>query len=128
MAEPAGELVRETLAGAELVVASDLTLVECDRALVRGAATGVLVEIEAARRRARLEAAAARWVVLRLARETIERARRPLPAEPLRTLDALHLASALMARAAVPGLALLSLDERVRASGQGLGFGLLPAR
>jgi hypothetical protein len=44
----------------------------------------------------------------------------------LRTLDALHLASALAARAAVPGLAMLSLDGRVRRSATELGFDVVP--
>jgi hypothetical protein len=41
-------------------------------------------------------------------------------------LDALHLASALTARAAVAGLKVLSLDDRLRASADKLGLPLLP--
>jgi hypothetical protein len=41
-------------------------------------------------------------------------------------LDAIHLASALVLRQALPDLALLSTDERVRANGAQLGFPLLP--
>ena len=47
--------------------------------------------------------------------------------EPLRTLDALHLASALSARSSAPGLVFLTLDERLRKNAKLLGFGLLPA-
>lgn len=86
-----------------------------------------LSEEEAAERRRRLDAAAAHWQILRLDDVELERARLPFPAEPLRALDALHLASALLGSAAVRGLALLSLDERVRASAAALGFELLPA-
>ena len=39
----------------------------------------------------------------------------------------LHLASALVALAALPGLALLTLDAAVGAAGRGLGFTVLPA-
>lgn len=127
LGEPAGEAVRRCLAEAERIVASDLTLVECDRALVRAERAGTIAEAGAADRRAHLAAAAAHWDLLRLEAEPLERARRPFPEEPLRTLDALHLASALTARGALPGLALLSLDDRVRRSGRGLGFDLLPA-
>jgi hypothetical protein len=56
----------------------------------------------------------------------VERARRPFPREPLRALDALHLASALLARATLPDLALLSLDRRIRASGAALGLTIVP--
>ena len=65
--------------------------------------------------------------LLRVSSEIVERARQPFPAEPIRTLDAIHLASALTARAGVAGLELLSLDDRVRRAGQQLGFRLQPA-
>ena len=119
--------VRRHLAAAKLIVASDLTLIECDRVLARSLELGELTEAEAADRHAHLAMAAAHWHVLRIAPEVVERSRRPFPAEPIRTLDAIHLASALLARTAVAGLKLLSLDEQVRRSGTGLGFELLPA-
>lgn len=127
LGEPAGDRVRQALAGAELIVASDLTLVECDRVLIKARSSGDLSEARAADLRARLNAAATHWNLLRVDPEVVERARRPFPGEPIRTLDALHLASALVARAAVAGLALLSLDVRIRASGQQLGLTVLPA-
>ncbi len=119
--------VRDALSSAETVVASDLTIVECDRVLVRGTCLGRWSEAAAAARAAELGQMAARWVVMRLDTEILERARRAFPGEPLRTLDALHLASALVALRTLPGLGLLSLDERVRRSGRQLGLTLLPA-
>ncbi len=124
--EPAAEAVQGVFCAAEMVIASDLTLIECDRALLRAGATRQVSEIEVARRRGLLESVAGHWNLLRLGRDIVERARRPFPGEPLRTLDALHVASALAARSAVPGLALLSLDQRVRGSAAELGFRLLP--
>jgi predicted nucleic acid-binding protein len=126
LGEAPAEAMRSALLGAELIVASQLTLVECDRALVRAAADRRVTETAAADRRSLLSAIAAHWNLLRLGDEIIERARQPFPAEPLRALDALHLASALAGRAVVPGLSILSLDARVRESGRGLGFAVLP--
>jgi predicted nucleic acid-binding protein len=123
--EDAAPQVRQELADANLVIASDLTLIECDRVILRAAALAELTEAEAADRRAHLATAAAHWHVLRIAPEVVDRARLPFPGEPLRTLDAIHLASVLVARSAVAGLALLSLDERIRAAAARLG---LPAR
>lgn len=120
------ELVAETLAQAELVVASDLTVIECDRVLIRAVALDALHESDAVDRQARLNAASERWTLLALDEEIIERARRPFPAEPVRTLDAIHLASALTARRAVADLAMLSLDGRVRQAAGRLGFRLVP--
>ena len=127
LGEPAGAVVREAFAAAAVVVASDLTLVECDRVLIRAAVTREIPETEAARRRALLEKTAAHWHLLRVDRDVVERTRRSFPGEPLRTLDALHVSSALTARQALPGLALLSLDQKVRESAAGLGFRVLPA-
>lgn len=128
LGEEAGETVRVALEQAELIMASDLTLVECDRVLIRAVAMGEISETAAADRRAHLNAAATHWNVWRISGEIVERARRPFPKEPIRTLDAIHLASALAARSAVPGVELLSLDERIRRSGEQLGFLLQPKK
>lgn len=101
-------------------------MVECHRALIRAASPGALTEAQAADRRAHLAQAATGWHLLRIGPEVAERARQPFPFEPLRTLDALHLASALLARSSVPGLALLALDQRVRRNARELGFSVLP--
>jgi predicted nucleic acid-binding protein len=125
--EPSGMLVREFLAKEELILSSDLTLIECDRVLHRAAHLGELTEAEAADRRAHLATVVSHWVLLRMGPEVIYRARQPFPAEPVRTLDAIHLASIVVARSAVPDVALLSLDARVRAAANRLGVELRPA-
>jgi uncharacterized protein with PIN domain len=127
LGEAAAPRVREVLGKAELVLASDLTLLECDRVLIRAVALGEIDEAQAADRRAHLNEAATNWHVLRLSLDIVDRARQAFPAEPIRTLDALHLAAALAARSNVARLELLSLDDRVRRAGQQLGFRLQPA-
>lgn len=94
--------------------------------MIRAEATNLLAPAAAAERKAALALAAAHWRVLRLDGEVVERARRAFPIEPIRTLDAIHLATALVGRSAVGGLALLSLDERVRENGRALGFEVRP--
>jgi uncharacterized protein with PIN domain len=126
LAEDSAAEIRRCLATADLIVASDLTLIECDRVLLRATALDELTEAEAADRKAHLAVAASHWHVLRIAPEIVDRARQAFPGEPIRTLDAIHLASALTARAAIVGLRLLSLDERVRRAGKRLGLDLLP--
>ena len=118
--------IRRLLNEAEIIVASDLTLIECNRVLLRTVALKEMTEAEAADRRAHLAAAAAHWQILRIAAEIVERARQPFPGEPIRTLDAIHLASLLTGRSAIRGLALLSLDERVRQAAKGLGVEVIP--
>jgi hypothetical protein len=101
-------------------------LIECDRVLLRAVSLKELTEAEAADRRAHLTVAAAHWQVLRIAQEIVDRARQPFPGEPIRTLDAIHLASLMVGRSAVRGLALLSLDDCVRKAGKGLGVDIVP--
>lgn len=124
--EETAPTVRQLLTDAEIVVASDLTLIECDRVLIRAINLGELTEADAADRRAHLSAAASHWHVLRIAGEVVDRARQPFPGEPIRTLDAIHVASTLIARSAIAGLILLSLDERVRNVAGKLGIEVLP--
>jgi predicted nucleic acid-binding protein len=126
--ESAAPQVRKSLASADMVVASDLTIVECDRVLHRAAALGDLTEADAADRRAHLATAASHWHVLRIGPEVVERARQPFPGPPIRTLDAIHLASALVARSAIAGLVLLSLDERIRRAASMLGVRVQPVQ
>jgi predicted nucleic acid-binding protein len=89
--------------------------------------TGDIVPAEAARLRTVLHHAASRWNLLRVDGPIIERARRPFPVEPLRVLDAIHLATALIAADDVPGLTMLTFDNRIRRAARQLGLPLSPA-
>ncbi|MEZ5498836.1 MAG: type II toxin-antitoxin system VapC family toxin [Steroidobacteraceae bacterium] len=124
--KPTAPAVRRLLSEADVIVTSDLTLIECDRVLLRALALKELTEGDAADRRAHLVAAAAHWQILRIAAEVVDRARQPFPTDSIRTLDDIHLASLLVARSAVLGMRLLSLDERVRQAAKGLGVAVEP--
>jgi PIN domain len=124
--EPTAPTIRASLASADLVLTSDLTLIECQRAIIRLVSLGQSTEAEAADNRARLHQTAAHWTFLTIDRDIVARASHPFPVEPIRTLDALHLASVLVARTAVPEVVLLSLDNRVRTCAYAFGFQLLP--
>ncbi|HVH70727.1 MAG TPA: PIN domain-containing protein, partial [Candidatus Dormibacteraeota bacterium] len=87
LGEESGQTVRETLRHAEVVMTSDLTLVECDRVLIRAVKMGEIDEGAAADRRAHLNAAAGHWHLCRVSAEIVDRARHPFPTEPIRTLD-----------------------------------------
>ena len=126
LGEAAGNAVREVLRRANVVLASDLTLLECCRVLLRAVTLGEIDEAAAAERGAQLGRAAGHWHLWRISSEIVDRAGRPFPVEPIRTLDAIHLASALAAQNAAPGVELLSLDDRIRRAGQQLGFRLQP--
>ncbi len=126
LGEPAGSEVQKTLEQAEFVVTSDLTLVECDRAFHRAHTLGELSTANFVELREELCRLALGWIVLRLSDSIIERARDSFPEEPIRSLDALHLASALHIRGSNPEIALLTYDGRVRRCANTLGMRVLP--
>jgi predicted nucleic acid-binding protein len=126
LGEPAGDAVHEVLVNAQQIAASELTAVECERALQRGAVLGSLDEADAAELRGAIHEAERHWLVQRLDAEVLTRARAMFPDEPVRTLDALHLSSALRLATALQDLTMVSLDDRVRRNAALLGFGVLP--
>jgi uncharacterized protein with PIN domain len=126
LGEPAATTVRQLMAEAERVVASTLTPLECARALARGAAVGTL-DPTAARDAARLLTHATQgWALLEMTGTPVDRAAREFPVEPVRTLDALHLAAALEFHAALGAVTVLSLDERIRGNAVALGMERAP--
>lgn len=124
LGEASAQRVAEILAVGELVLSSRLTLIECHRVVTRAGNAGAITAPRAARARADLERAAAHWTVIEIDAHVSEHAGRALPVEPVRTLDATHLASAVVARAAASGLVVLALDERTRRNARALGFEL----
>ena len=127
LGEERGDDVRERLSAARLVLTSDLTLIECDRVLHRAVNLGELGEVDAARRRTFAATASEHWAVFAIDAEIVERSRRAFPLEPTRTLDAIHLSTALVARSVVTELQILSLDERICGNAAELGFDVVPA-
>lgn len=126
LGEPRSAFTQAALRDAELVVTSMLTGAECSRAILRGAALGA---IDRARARALLDALA-EWESgcdrMELGDRVLERSRAPFPHEPVRTLDAIHLASAALAHAAIGAVSVLSYDDRVRTNATAMGMELLP--
>lgn len=79
-------------------------------ALAGGVASGRLDEGGQLAALKLLDLAAASWVLLPLTDRVLHRARERFPQEPVRTLDALHLATAALTSQAYRDLAVLSLD------------------
>lgn len=120
------EDIRAALADAELVITSDLTLIECDRGLIQARARGRLSESEVISRASQFRQTAHHWACLALEPEIADRAKAPFPTEPIRTLDALHLAFVLAAQSLVGTTRVLTLDHRIRESALALGLEIFP--
>lgn len=125
--EPRAKAVERELNGATRVISSTLTGIECARTIVRGAALGKFTSSDAQVLLRIYRAAEATWGRLELHDRVAERAGAPFPVEPVRALDAVHVASAALAHAEFGPVAMLSLDERVRANSAALGLTVLPA-
>lgn len=126
LAEPSGSRVASFLRPPSPVVVSDLTLIECDRTLRRLVRQRPDSEADAGVLRSRFVALAAGWTIEPIARAVVDRAMASFPDDAIRSLDAIHLATALVIRAATGDLDVLSLDERIRSNAVALGFRVLP--
>lgn len=124
LGEASGEPVRDVLAGAERVVTSALTAAECGRSIARGHREGRITAAEELAALRLLDVAERNWDVHGLTERVLGRARGAFPAEPVRTLDALHLATALLLQEAFGRIAMLSFDDRIRSNAGALGFHL----
>lgn len=121
-AEEDGERIREALAAASKVVTSRLTLIETRRVIRRAEREGRLTAAQSVDLLSIFAQAASTWAVCEIIHDIAQRAEESFPAEPVRTLDAIHLASALFLRQALPDLVFLSRDERVQSNARALGF------
>jgi predicted nucleic acid-binding protein len=114
-------VMRPLPVGTQLVT-SAMTLAEAGRAVVRARATARLTaEEERAAVRA-LRTFERRCFILDVDRTVLARVRRPLPVEPIRTLDAVHLATAELLGEAPQLITIVTRDARVRENAQALGY------
>jgi predicted nucleic acid-binding protein len=120
--EPDAEDVISKVNGSNRVVSSVLTVLETQRALVRAEAQGLLKAGDAARLRGQFTDSCAQWFLLSITETVSSRAGQSFPKEPLRTLDAIHLASALDLLQLQPDLKILSFDKRILANLKQLGI------
>jgi len=105
-------------------VTSALTLAEAGRAIIRARTTGRLTaEDEKAAVRG-LRTFERRCFILDVSQAVLDRVRRPFPVEPIRTLEAIHLATAELLGEPPQLVTIVTRDERVRANARALGYGI----
>lgn len=103
-------------------VTSALTFAEAARALVRARATGRLTsEQERAALRA-LRTFERRTSVVAVSDDVLRRVARPFPVEPIRTLDAVHLAAAELLGEPPQLMTIVTRDARIRDNARALGY------
>lgn len=128
LGEPSQALVRRALRDAERVVSSSLTALECARGLARARNAQRLRAAEELAALRLLDIAQSNWDVHEVTSTIVTRARATFPSEPVRTLDAIHLATAVRLSEALGAVQVLSFDERVRTNSRQLGLAVIPSR
>ena len=106
---------------------SALTEVECLRTMDRLSLRGHLTAVEVAASRSAVYALLEGIDVVDLDRVILARASQPFPT-PLATLDAIHLASALMCRERTGAMSLATHDVELAQAARSVGFDVLGAR
>ena len=101
---------------------SALTLAEAHRALVRARLAERLSADEERRAVRGLATFARRCELVAVTDEVLARAGRPFPVEPLRTLDAIHLASVELLDGAPQLIAVVTRDRRVAENARAMGY------
>ncbi len=105
---------------------SEIARVECLRALDRLRLAGSMNDRELARRRATMLQLLRGVDAIRLNRAVLERASEAFPTQ-VRTLDALHLASALLLSARVPALRFATHDDELATAATAVGLHVIGA-
>jgi predicted nucleic acid-binding protein len=106
-------------------VTSALTLAEAHRALVRARGAERLTAPQAKRVTRALSTFARRCDLVAVTDDILARAGRPFPAEPVRTLAAIHLATIEVLGEPPALISVLSRDDRVRANATAAGYALI---
>ncbi|MBT8395444.1 MAG: type II toxin-antitoxin system VapC family toxin [Gemmatimonadetes bacterium] len=105
--------IERKIGGASTLITSRLSLVEAGRAFLRLRSAGQVSEEQLADAGRDLDALWARCEIWEVTPMVCEMACQVSPTRPLRTLDALHLATYLLARRRIAGLELLTADHRL---------------
>jgi hypothetical protein len=105
-------------------VTSALTLAEAGRAIVRARVVGRLTLAQEQAAVGGLRTFERRSFLVDVNRVVLARVGRPFPVEPVRTLDAVHLATAELLDEPPPLVTIVTRDKRVRDNAQALGYGV----
>jgi predicted nucleic acid-binding protein len=106
--------IEERIRRARLLVTSRLSVVEAARALVRLRLRSASIEARLSDAERMIASLWARCNLWELTPAVCELACHVAPGKPLRALDALHLATFVVARRRIDGLEMLTVDDRLR--------------
>ena len=120
--EPGSDSLIKIMNKADICVSSVLTMLETERALLRAESAVLINSGDRLRLRGLFFEASSGWAFLEIYEEIRTRAARSFPVEPIRSLDAIHLSTALEFLQIYPDLRILTLDKRILANVVPLGL------
>ena len=103
-------------------VTSALTLTEANRAIVRGRVSGKLTTEREREVLDALQTFEEQCTVLVISEQVLARAGHPFPSEPVRTLDAIHLATVQQLGGPPQLVTIVTRDSRIRKNAIALGY------
>jgi predicted nucleic acid-binding protein len=118
--------IRQLLKSAEIVATSRCTLAEVGRVFARLRVMEPVAAAASAARESQFQADSELWVIQPVDEWIWNRCSRPFPVEPVRTLDAIHLATVEKLSGVIDHLSILTTDSRIRENAKALGFSVVP--
>lgn len=104
------------------IAASRLSIIEAQRGLKIGFASKRINESELIKAESTLIDLASDWLVIEINEEVLNRTTQMFPIEPVKTLDAIHLASALLCSKLSETVSVLSFDKKILENAEALGL------
>ena len=113
LGEPVSHRVIDTINRHETIVSSVSLIVETGRALIRAETEGIIDAGGHQRLKGLFAEHSNGWSYLEINSLIRKRAAKPFPIEPIRSLDVIHLSTALEFLQIYPDLVVLSFDKRI---------------
>ena len=120
--ESNADYVSESINNAENILTSTLTLMECQRVLIRAQHEQIINQKEYHNLLGLLNQSSAEWIIMEINKQVQQGVSQIFPIEPLRTLDAIHLVTALQFSKVYSDISVLSFDKRLIENATSLGF------
>ena len=124
--EPEAAAADAALNDADRIATSALTLLECSRGLTRARTVGRITRERELSLQHTLNVAALNWDVLDITDDVLANARTEFPMEPVRSQDAIQLATAVQLQRELGDISMLCFDKRLSANALALGITVLP--
>jgi predicted nucleic acid-binding protein len=120
--EPGSNDVINLINKSGIVVSSTLSIIETKRAVLRAENQQFITAAEASKLKGLFSNTILDWSFVEMTEEIRERALLLFPVEPVRSLDAIHLASMLELLIIYPDMTVLSFDQRIIENLEPLGL------